>query len=186
MVTSFLEISLMRKTVLLGTLAASLLLALPACADPSMNAMSMPHAQGGMGHQMHGMGGGDTHFMMLLRSANLTPQQHAQVRQILRNEHQQMKSVYAGFHSIHEQLAAKLLAPGNVTAADLTPLEQKAAKYQQQIGRNMMETALAIRNVLTPEQIARLAQVHQQLQSLHEQIRNLMGSDADESFDQPD
>jgi Spy/CpxP family protein refolding chaperone len=135
---------------------------------------------------MHAMGGGDSHFMMLLRSANLTPQQHAQVRQILKSEKQQMNSFYAGFHAVHEQLAAKLLAPGAVTAVDLAPLEQKASKYQQQIGRNMIETALAIRNVLTPEQIARLAQVHQQLQSLHEQIHNLMGSDTDEAGDQPD
>jgi Spy/CpxP family protein refolding chaperone len=134
---------------------------------------------------MHAMGG-DSHFMMLLRSANLTPQQHAQVRQILKNQKEQMKSVYAGSHAVHEQLAAKLLTPGNVTAADLAPLEQKAAKYQQQISRQMIETALAIRNVLTPEQIARLAQVHQQLQSLHEQIHNLIGSDSDEAGDQPD
>lgn len=176
----------MRKTVLVGSLAAGLLIALPASAQSSMGSMSMPHAHGGMGHHMDAMGGGDSHFMVLLRSANLTPQQHDQVRQILKNEKEQMKSIYAGFHAVHEQMAAKLLAPGSVTATDLAPIEQKAAKYQQQISRDMIETALAIRNVLTPEQIARVAQVHQQLQSLHEQIHSLMGSDADESSDQPD
>jgi Spy/CpxP family protein refolding chaperone len=175
----------MRKTVLFGSLAAGLLLALPVSAQP-MDSMAAPHAHGGMGHRMHAMGGDDSHFMMLLRSANLTPQQHAQVRQILKNEKQQMRTVHAGFHALHEQIAAKLLAPGNVTPADLAPLEQKAAKYQQQISRDMIETAIAIRNVLTPEQIARVAQVHQQLQSLHEQIHNLMGPDADEGTDQPD
>ena len=51
----------------------------------------------------------------------------------------------------------------------------------------MIDTALAIRNVLTADQIARLAQVHQQLQSLHAQLRNLMGSAADDdSPEQPD
>jgi Spy/CpxP family protein refolding chaperone len=174
----------MRKSVLIGSLAAGLFIALPASAESSMD--SMPRTHGGMGHHMHAMGGGDSHFMMLLRSANLTPQQLAQVRQILKNEKQQMKTVYAGFHALHEQMAAKLLAPGNVTPADLAPLEQKAAKYQQQISRDMIETALAVRNILTPEQLARVAQVHQQLQNLHEQIRNLMGSDADESSDQAD
>jgi len=174
----------MRKSVLIGSLAAGLLIALPASAESSMD--SMPSTHGGMGHHMHAMGGGDSHFMMLLRSASLTSQQHAQVRQILKNEKQQMKTVYAGFHALHEQMAAKLLAPGNVTAADLAPLEQKAAKYQQQISRDMIETALAVRNILTPEQLARVAQVHQQLQNLHEQIRNLMGSDTDESSDQAD
>jgi Spy/CpxP family protein refolding chaperone len=174
------------KGLALGSLVAGLLLAVSAFAQPSMDGMSMSaHGHGGMSHHMDAMGGGDSHFMMLLKSANLTPAQHAQVRQILKGEKEQMKSVYAGFHAVHEQLAARLLTPGVVTAADLAPLEQKAVRYQQQIDRNMIETALAIRNVLTPEQVTRLAQVHQQLQSLHQQIQNLMGSDADESSDQP-
>ena len=169
----------------LGSLVAGLLLAVSAFAEPSMDGMSMSgHGHGGMGH-MGGMGGGDAHFMMLLKSANLTSAQHAQVRQILKGEHQQMKSVFEGFHAVHEQIADKLFAPGTLTAADLAPLEQKAVRYQQQIDRNMIETALAIRNVLTPEQLSRLAQTHQQLQSLHQQIRNIVGSEADESSDPP-
>src|SRR5438552_18202016 len=157
---------------------AGLLLALPAGAQSSGDsmAMAMPHGHGGMGHHMGGMQDGDSHFMKLLRSANLTPAQHAQVREILKAEKAQMKSVYDGFHAVHEQIAAKLLGNGPLTAADLAPLEQKAIRYQQQIDRGMIDTALAIRNVLTAEQIARLAQVHQQLQSLHAQLRNLMGS----------
>lgn len=170
-----------RTGLALGSVVAVVLLAASAFAQPSTDAMSMssrPH--GAMGHHMGGMGGGDQHFMMLLRSANLSSAQHEQVRQILKSEQQQMKSVYAGFHAVHEQIAEKLFTPGGLTAADLAPLEQKAARYQQQVDRNMIETALAIRNVLTPEQLSRLSQVHQQLQSLHQQIRNLMGTDADE------
>jgi len=175
----------MTKGLAFGSLVAGVLLAFSAFAQPSMDGMSMPHhGHGAMGHHMDAMGEGDSHFMMLLRSANLTPAQHAQVRQILKSEKEQMKSVYEGFHAVHEQLAARLLTPGTVTTADLAPLEQKAVRYQQQIDRNMIETALAIRNVLTPEQISRMAQVHQQLQSLHQQIHNLLGSDADESSDQ--
>ena len=173
-----------RKTgLLLGSLVGGVLIAASAFAQPPTEAMAMPH--GAMGHHMGGMGGmgGDDHFMMLLRSANLSPAQHAQVRQILRSEKAQMMSVYQAFHALHEQMAAKLLAPGNVTAADLAPLEQKANRYHEQISRDMVNTALAIRNVLTPEQVARLAQVHRQLQSLHEQIQNLMGPDADGTSD---
>lgn len=172
-----------RTGLVLGSLVAGLVIAASAFGQPSMDAMSMPH--GGMGHHMTGMAGGDDHFMALLKSANLTPSQHAQVRQILKSERAQMKSVYENFHAAHEQIAEKLLTPGGLTAADLAPLEQKAVRYQQQIDRNMIETALALRNVLAPEQLSRLSQVHQQLQSLHQQIRSLMGPDADESSDQP-
>ena len=169
----------------IGSVVAGLLLVGSAFGQQSMDTMPMhAHGHSGMGHHMDAMGGGDSHFMMLLRSANLSPAQHAQVRQILKGEREQMRSVYEGVHAVHEQLAAKLLTPGAVTAADLAPLEQKASRYQQQIDRDMVDTALAIRNILTPEQIARLSQVHQQLQSLHQQIQNLMGPDADETSDQ--
>lgn len=172
-----------RTGLALGSLVAGVLIAASAFGQPSMSAMA-PHGHGMMMGGHMGMGGGDEHFMMLLKSANLTPAQHAQVKQILQSERAQMKSVYAGFHTVHEQIAEKLFAPGGLTASDLAPLEQKAARYQQQIDRNMIDTALAIRNVLTPEQLSRLSQVHQQLQNLHQQIHNLMGSDADEMSDQ--
>lgn len=177
----------MRKTtgLAIGSLVAGILLAVSASGQTSMDGMSMHGHGGAMGHHMGAMGGGDAHFMMLLRSANLTPAQHTQVRQILSGEREQMTSASEAFHAIHEQIAARLLRPGVVTAADLAPLEQKALRYQEQMDRNMIDTALAIRNVLTPEQIARLGQVHQQLQSLHQQIQSLMGSDADQPSDQP-
>ena len=58
----------------LGSLAAGVLLAVSAFGEPSMDGMSMAaHGHGGMGHHMDAMGGGDSHFMMLLKSANLTP-----------------------------------------------------------------------------------------------------------------
>lgn len=167
-----------------ASIVAGLFLVQPALAEPGMGTMSMSSGHGGMGGHM-GMGGGDSHFMMLLRSANLTSAQHAQVREILQSERAQMKAVYQGMHAVHDELAAKLLRPGALTAADLAPLEQKAVHYQEQIDRDMVDTALAIRNVLTPDQITRLAQVHQQLQKLHAQMHSLMGSDDDESSEQP-
>ena len=39
--------------------------------------------------------------------------------------------------------------------------------------------AVAVRNVLTPEQVKKLAEVHRKLHSLHNQIRGLMGSGDD-------
>ena len=141
---------------------------------PSAAAMSMPEGHGGMGH--HGMGFmHDAPFMMLLKSANLTTAQHAQVRQILQAEHAQTKPLMMQFHALHEQIAGRLLATGPLSTADLAPLTKQAFRLQQQLDQSMIDTALAIRNVLTPEQINRLAQVHQQLSSLHKQIQSLMG-----------
>ncbi|HEY2445479.1 MAG TPA: periplasmic heavy metal sensor [Rhizomicrobium sp.] len=149
----------------------------PAMAQgPSMQTMSMPESHDGMGH--HGMGMmHDAPFLMLLKSANLTNAQHAQVRQILQAAHAQSKPVMQQFQALHEQIAGKLLSAGPLSASDLAPLTRQAFRLHQQLEQNMIDTALAIRNVLTPEQINRLAQVHQQLSSLHKQIQSLMGSD---------
>ncbi|MGH6879080.1 MAG: hypothetical protein ACREHV_17105, partial [Rhizomicrobium sp.] len=54
-------------------------------------------------------------------------------------------------------------------------------KYQQQIDQSRIDTALAVRNILTSDQLSHLAQVHQQLKSLHTQIQNLMGPEQDEA-----
>jgi Spy/CpxP family protein refolding chaperone len=171
-------------TKLLLAAAAGLLFAQPSIAQTAPE-QSMPATHEGMGHMGHmGMHDGGAPFMMLLKSANLTEAQRGQVHEILKAEHAQMKSVHEQFQAIHEQLADKLLTPGNVTAAQLAPLEQKAARYQQQIDQSMITTALAIRNVLTSDQINRLAQVHQQLKSLHSQIRSLMGSDQEDAGEQ--
>lgn len=167
-------------TSLLISAAAALFLAQPLNAQPM--AAAAPHA--GMGHM--GMGHmGMMHedgsaFLMLLKTADLTPAQRGQVRDILKSERAQMMSVHREFQAVHEQIAAKLLAPGAVTAADLEPLAQKAFRSQKQIDQNMIDTAVAIRNILTPEQLARVSDVHRKLESLHSQIQSLMGPDQDE------
>ncbi|MGH6890139.1 MAG: Spy/CpxP family protein refolding chaperone [Rhizomicrobium sp.] len=170
-------------TTLLFASAIGLFLAQPLAAQPmSSPAPHMGHV-GHMGH-MGMMHEGGSAFMMLLRSANLTHAQRGQLREILRSEKAQMISVHREFQAVHEQLAARLLAPGAVTAADLEPLEQKALGCQQQIDRQMLDTAIAIRNILTPEQLTRLSQVHRKLESLHAQIQNLIGADQDEGEQQ--
>lgn len=166
----------MNASRLMLAATAAIFMTQPLHAQPGMG-MSAGHE--GMGHT--GMHGDPSHFMMLLKSANLTQAQHAQVQQILEADHAQMKPVMRQFHTLHEQIAARLLSAGPVTASDLAPLTRQAFRLQQQIDQNMVDTALAIRNVLTPEQLNRLAQVHQQLQNLHEQIRSLEGSQSEDS-----
>ena len=166
----------MNTTRLSLAAAAALFMIQPLHAQPGMG---MAGGHEGMGHM--GMHADPSHFMMLLKSANLTPAQHAQVRQILEADHAQMKPVMKQFHELHEQIATRLLSAGPVSASDLSPLTRQAFRLQQQIDQNMIDTALAIRNLLTPEQLNRLAQVHQQLQNLHEQIRSLGGSDSEDT-----
>lgn len=133
--------------------------------------MSVMHMGG------HGMGGSP--FMMLLRSADLSPAQQQQIQLILNSNKAQMESLHAQLQSVHEQFAAKLLAQGSVTAADLKPLVDQAARAEADLTANMATTAVAVRNVLTPDQIKKLADVHRKLRSLHTQVQSLLGSEGD-------
>jgi Spy/CpxP family protein refolding chaperone len=129
----------------------------------------------------HGMGGGPPMggdgpmpIMMLLHNANLTSEQQDQIHTIMHSNHQQMESLFQQLHSIDQQVSAKLLGSTAVTASDFTALEQQKAQIQQQIDQNMINTALQIRGVLTATQLSTAASTNAQLESLHQQIEQLL------------
>jgi Spy/CpxP family protein refolding chaperone len=164
-----------RKVLLAAATSLGLLSAQGALAQtspaPAMGMGDMHHSSGMDGMHMSG-----ALFQMLLRSANLTRAQQQQVQLILNSNMAQMQGLHQQLQTLHEQIAGKLLSPGAVSAADLKPMVQEASRLEGQLNQNMADTALAIRNVLTPEQIGRLAEVHHKLQTLHTQIQSLMGS----------
>lgn len=141
--------------------ALTVLLAMPASAQPV----------GSFGH--HGMHGQP--FLMMLKSANLTAAQQGQVRLILTSNRTQMMSQMRELQNLHEQISAKLLSPGQVTSADLKPLVDRASRIQASVNQSKAETALSIRNLLTPQQVAKLAELHGKLRNLHNQVQHLMG-----------
>jgi Spy/CpxP family protein refolding chaperone len=158
--------------------ALTLLCAQPVMAGPSIaGPMGMG---GGFGHGAMGMHGGGSPFLMLLKSANLTQAQQSQVQLILNSNKTQMEGLHQQLFGLHEQIAAKLLAPGAVSAADLRSLIQQASRIEADLNQNMADTALAIRNVLTPAQVKRLAEVHDKLHNLHKQVQQLMGTSGGE------
>jgi Spy/CpxP family protein refolding chaperone len=148
------------------------LLCAPLMATPSVaQGMGMDHPHGGM----MGMHGGGSPFMMLLKSANLTSAQQQQVQLILNSDRAKMEGIHKQLFSLHEQMAAKLFGTGAVTSADLKPLVQQASRLESELNQSMADTAVAVRNVLTPDQIKHLAEVQQKLHSLHAQMQGLMG-----------
>ena len=151
--------------VTLGLLCAPLMAA-PSAAQGM--GMGMGHGGGMMG--MHG-----SPFMMLLKSANLNASQQQQVQLILNSDRAKMEGIHKQLFALHEQISAKLFSAGAVTSADLKPLVQQASRLESELNQNMADTAIAIRNVLTADQIKHLAEVQQKLHSLHAQMQGLMG-----------
>jgi Spy/CpxP family protein refolding chaperone len=129
----------------------------------------------------HGHEGGmPVPLMMILKQANLTTDQQNQVHQIMSANWTAAKPLIQQLHSIQQQIADKFLSTGSVTAADFAPLQQQENQIHQQLDQQMLNSALQIRGLLTPDQLAKVSNLHNQLESLRQQIRTLLGQDATE------
>jgi Spy/CpxP family protein refolding chaperone len=135
---------------------------------------AMAHGHCGGGHGFHG-GPMPPPFMMTLRAANLTSAQKDQVHKILDASHAQAKPLFKKLHALREQIADKLLSTGKLSMNDLAPLQKEQSQIREQLDQQMMETALKVRAVLTPEQLKKVADVNAKLKGIHKQIEALMG-----------
>jgi ferredoxin-NADP reductase len=113
-------------------------------------------------------------LMMGMQAAHLTADQRKQVGQIMQSNAAQTAPLVEQLHSIHEQIADKLLAPGTVTAADLAPLETQATQIDGQIQQQALNASIQIRGILSPDQVSRMAQFHKKMAALQAQMRDLM------------
>lgn len=111
----------------------------------------------------------------LLASAHLTQHQRQQIGRVMRRNGFRSMRIFRRLRMIRERIADKLLAPGKLSQADLIPLERRAEQLQAKMGRNMMQTAISIRNILTPSQLAHVATTHRKLRALRKQIERLLG-----------
>jgi periplasmic protein CpxP/Spy len=121
-------------------------------------------------------GGGMPGIKILLKAAQLTPDQRNQVHDIMRTTHQSVKPIQEQIRQLHEQLADKLAGSGAVQLSDLTPVQQQIDGLHSQIEQLRLKAALQVRALLTPDQLARVASKHQQMKALHEQMREVMGA----------
>jgi Spy/CpxP family protein refolding chaperone len=151
-------------------LSTALLLAALAAAPVKAEPMGPP---GMAPPRMHG----DSPAMMLhmiLRQADLTPEQQDRVHEIMESDHQTLRTLFQQLQDANDQLGDKLFAPGTVQLADLMPQVQQITQLRQQLMEQGIKTALAIRAVLTPQQLARVAQIKSQVEKLQAEMRNLL------------
>jgi Spy/CpxP family protein refolding chaperone len=135
----------------------------------SLSLGSPADAQARPGDWGHGHEG-----LALLRSAGLTDAQREQVRQILANHRPNFQTLAGDLRTAREALNAKLYGTDPVTAADLAPLADQVGKVRSQIAQERMQVALEIRNILTSDQLARIAQTRQRLNDLRSEMRTLL------------
>src|SRR5262245_52322340 len=132
---------------------------------------------GGPGGPWAGPGGHGEIFplRMIMRTAGLTDAQRGQVRQILDSHRPRFQALRGQIRTLTMQLTDKLYAPGAVSVDDATAIRQQISQLRDQLGQEGLQTALEIRNVLTPDQLTKVAQVRQRMQELRTEMQNLMG-----------
>lgn len=132
-------------------------------------------AYGGPGGSMRrGMGRDDGELWLMIRASNLTPEQQAKVRAILTAHRTATRALIDQLREAQQELGAKLLAPGPLQPADLKPQLTRINQLRDQLAQDSAQTALEVRGVLTPEQLARVAQTKERLKQLREEMRQLV------------
>jgi len=111
---------------------------------------------------------------VMLRHAGLTPDQEERVHAIMDADRERLHTLFGELEAANDALAAKLTAPGPLDAAALQPEVDRVAKVRRELMDQGLKTALAVRGVLTAEQLAKAAQIQTRLRALQEEMRTLL------------
>ena len=131
-------------------------------------------------HGMEMMGSGrlmgDAPGMMLplvLKGLDLTAEQEKQVHDIMKQHRATFRTLFSELQVAHKDVADKLFAPGGIQADDLATQMQRVSQLREQLMQEGLKVALAVRGVLTPEQLAKAAELKDRLRALHTEMREL-------------
>jgi Spy/CpxP family protein refolding chaperone len=113
-------------------------------------------------------------FKTLLRTANLTPEQHAQVHQLMKASWTQRKVIHAQIRALREQIADKLSGTASVSASDFLQLQAQIEQLRGQLQQQSIQAALQVRALLTADQLRQVSQAHEQIKSLRAQMKAVL------------
>jgi len=114
-------------------------------------------------------------FPMILRSVGMSAEQQSKAQGIMEAHRPRFQELFGQLRAAHEDVMAKLLAPGTVTAADLKAPVQRAAGLRDQLTQEGIDVALEVRGLLTADQLAKAADVRQRLSGLRAEMKKLLG-----------
>ena len=174
----------MRTTVTRAVLGLTLLAATPQAFAFGMRGGPGFHAGRGGGPGGPGGPGAPGGPPMRLLVKELSPEQRREVRQILMADRDTRRDVLKQLREAHEALADKMFAAGPLGEADVAPLVERVATLHRQLVEHGAKVMLQVRAVATPEQLAKAAATKAKLDSLRDQIHDLLG-EPDDNDDPP-
>jgi Spy/CpxP family protein refolding chaperone len=117
--------------------------------------------------------GGGIHAL-LLRGITLMPDQQQKVQAIRDANKAQFRDLFQQLHTARQALADALLASGPVDQATLDADAAQIASLRKQLLALELTTTVAIRNVLTQDQLNQIAARHAKMRELRAEMRDVM------------
>jgi len=109
----------------------------------------------------------------LLNSSNLTPEQLAKI-EVSKNAFREAQRAYLSeIRVLRQEVGDRLFGSNRVAEADVARPITKIADLREKILREGFRIALEVRNVLTPEQLAKAATIRQHLIEIQSEVREL-------------
>ena len=166
------------RVLAVGLLAAAAALAHVSAQAQPMGGHGPGMMGGGPGMMMGGPGmrGGGPGMMggMLheraLDAVNATAEQRTQIRQIMDAARTELRAQHDASRALRDQ-AVQLFTQPTVDARAAEALRQQMSAQHDQASKRMLQAMLDVSRVLTPEQRAKLAELHAQRRSMMEQRR---------------
>jgi Spy/CpxP family protein refolding chaperone len=123
--------------------------------------------------------------MFLSPRVGLDEEQRKKVRQILSQHHPAMHPLFEKLRRANEAFVERLLDP-TAKKKDLDELLRGTMSVREELMREGLEVALAVRAVMTPEQLAKAVELRNQMRDLRKQMHELMGPPFEMHFGSPE
>ena len=118
---------------------------------------------------------------LLLKTANLTDAQKQQIHTIFQTRRASRKAEFQQLKAAKEAIAAKFTSTGAVAASDLSGSVSTITQIQDQMTNEQIQDAVAIRNVLTPTQLAQISATKAKLDQIHAEMKALWAQSSSDS-----
>ena len=105
-------------------------------------------------------------FPLLLRTADLSAEQEQQVADVMARHGERVQPLREELAAAHRDVERRLLGPGGLTAEAIAPGIARIEALRRQLLEEWTRTALEVRAVLTPAQLARAAEAGERLGAL--------------------
>ena len=111
---------------------------------------------------------------LVLKCIDLSEGQENRVLEIMAAHRATFRTLFSELQATYKDLADKLFAPGNVRAEDFTIPMQRMAQLREQLAQEGLKVAIEVRDVLTPEQLTKAAEIKDRMRALHTEMRGLL------------